>query len=43
MKRAAAIDVGSGSVKLYVGERTESGVRPILARNAMTRLGEGLR
>lgn len=46
MKRAAAIDVGSGSVKLYVGERTENGTfafRDVLDKNAMTRLGEGLR
>lgn len=46
MKRAAAIDVGSGSVKLYVGERTEKGTfafRDVLNKNAMTRLGEGLR
>lgn len=46
MKRAAAIDVGSGSVKLYVGERTENGTFAfcdVLDKNAMTRLGEGLR
>jgi exopolyphosphatase/guanosine-5'-triphosphate,3'-diphosphate pyrophosphatase len=39
----AAIDVGTNSVKLHVGERLEDGEwRPMVDRSEITRLGEGL-
>ena len=42
-KRYAAIDVGTNSVKLYVGERHADGTWSTVADRAMvTRLGEGL-
>ena len=42
-ERYAAIDVGTNSVKLYVGEREQDGSwRTIAERAEVTRLGEGL-
>jgi exopolyphosphatase/guanosine-5'-triphosphate,3'-diphosphate pyrophosphatase len=39
----AAIDVGTNSVKLHVGEQLEDGEwRPVVDRSEITRLGEGL-
>lgn len=38
----AAIDVGTNSVKMLVGEVTGQHVKPILQRSVVTRLGEGL-
>jgi exopolyphosphatase/guanosine-5'-triphosphate,3'-diphosphate pyrophosphatase len=38
----AAIDVGTNSIKMLVGEVTAAHVRPILQRSVITRLGEGL-
>jgi exopolyphosphatase/guanosine-5'-triphosphate,3'-diphosphate pyrophosphatase len=41
--RYAAIDVGTNSVKLHVGERLDDGEwRTVVDRSEMTRLGEGL-
>ncbi len=39
--RAAVIDIGSNSVLLLVGERTETGWRTLLDTARITRLGEG--
>ena len=42
-RRYAAIDVGTNSVKLNVGERLENGEwRTVVDRSEMTRLGEGI-
>ena len=43
MKRAAAIDVGSNSVKLLIAERAESGLRFLRDEARVTRMGERLR
>ena len=43
MKRAAAIDVGSNSVKLLIAERAESGLRVLRDEARVTRMGERLR
>lgn len=43
MGRKAVIDIGSNSVKLFVGERTADGtIATVLDASAITRLGEGL-
>ena len=42
-RRYAAIDVGTNSVKLNVGERLDNGEwRTVVDRSEMTRLGEGI-
>jgi exopolyphosphatase / guanosine-5'-triphosphate,3'-diphosphate pyrophosphatase len=42
-RRYAAIDVGTNSVKLHVGERLDDGAwRTVLDSSEMTRLGEGI-
>ena len=42
-RRYAAIDVGTNSVKLHVGERLDDGEwRTVVDRSEMTRLGEGV-
>ncbi len=42
-RRYAAIDVGTNSVKLHVGERLDDGEwRTVLDRSEITRLGEGI-
>ena len=40
--RFAAIDIGTNSVKLLVADRKPSGLREVLTRVAVTRLGEGM-
>jgi exopolyphosphatase/guanosine-5'-triphosphate,3'-diphosphate pyrophosphatase len=40
--RYAAIDVGTNSVKLHVGERLDDGWRTVEDRSEITRLGEGV-
>lgn len=44
MKRIAIIDIGTNSIKLFVGERQEDGtIKTILDKNDIAQLGEGLR
>ncbi len=44
MKRVAIIDIGSNSIKFFVGERREDGtIAAIVDENDIARLGEGLR
>jgi exopolyphosphatase/guanosine-5'-triphosphate,3'-diphosphate pyrophosphatase len=40
--RSAAIDIGTNSIKLLVGDRTARGLHPILDELRVTRLGKGL-
>ena len=40
--RFAAIDIGTNSVKLLVADRKPSGLREVLTRVAVTRLGQGM-
>ena len=43
MKKVAIIDIGSKSIKFFVGEKTEDGsIRTILDTNDIAALGEGL-
>ena len=43
MKRAAIIDIGSKSIKFFVGERSEDGsIATLLDTNNIAALGEGL-
>ena len=43
MKRVAAIDVGSNSVKLLIAERADGGLRFLHDEVRVTRMGERLR
>ncbi len=44
MKRVAIIDIGTNSIKFFVGERNEDGtIQTILDKNDIAQLGEGLR
>ena len=44
MKRVAIIDIGTNSIKFFVGERQEDGtIKTILDKNDIAQLGEGLR
>lgn len=44
MKRVAIIDIGTNSIKFFVGEATPQGtVQAVIDRNDIARLGEGLR
>lgn len=42
MRRVAAIDIGTNSVLLVIAEQTADGVRPVLERATITRLGQGV-
>lgn len=42
MTRVAAIDIGTNSVLLVVAEQTADGVRPLVERATITRLGQGV-
>ncbi len=42
MTRVAAIDIGTNSVLLVVAEQTADGVRPLIERATITRLGQGV-
>ena len=44
MKRVAIIDIGTNSIKFFVGERQEDGtIKTIVDKNDIAQLGEGLR
>lgn len=44
MKRVGIIDIGSNSIKFFVGEKCEDGtIKTIIDKNDIARLGEGLR
>ena len=44
MKRVAIIDIGTNSIKFFVGERMEDGtIKTIIDKNDIAQLGEGLR
>ena len=44
MKRVGIIDIGSNSIKFFVGEKSEDGtIKTIIDKNDIARLGEGLR
>ena len=44
MKRIAIIDIGTNSIKFFVGERQEDGtIKTIVDKNDIAQLGEGLR
>ncbi|MBR6787846.1 MAG: Ppx/GppA family phosphatase [Clostridia bacterium] len=44
MKRVAIIDIGTNSIKFFVGERNEDGtIQTIIDKNDIAQLGEGLR
>ena len=44
MKRVAIIDIGTNSIKFFVGERMEDGtIKTIVDKNDIAQLGEGLR
>lgn len=44
MKRVAIIDIGTNSIKFFVGERNEDGtIQTIVDKNDIAQLGEGLR
>lgn len=44
MKRVGIIDIGSNSIKFFVGEKCEDGtIKTIVDKNDIARLGEGLR
>ncbi|MGN0158822.1 MAG: hypothetical protein ACI39W_06760 [Brotaphodocola sp.] len=44
MKRVGIIDIGSNSIKFFVGEKGEDGtIKTIVDKNDIARLGEGLR
>lgn len=44
MKRVAIIDIGTNSIKFFVGERREDGtIQTIVDKNDIAQLGEGLR
>lgn len=42
MKRAAALDLGTNTIRLLVAERSEFGFTPLYSNQVITRLGEGL-
>jgi exopolyphosphatase / guanosine-5'-triphosphate,3'-diphosphate pyrophosphatase len=42
MRRVAAIDVGTNSVRLYVAEVSPDGIRPLVRDLVITRLGQGV-
>lgn len=42
MKRAAALDLGTNTIRLLVAERSEAGFTPLYSSQVITRLGEGL-
>lgn len=41
-RRVAAIDIGTNTVLLVIAEESATGVRPVLERATITRLGEGV-